>query len=316
MMGTRTVLVVTNLDDPTADVVIEELNDRGVPVMRFDSGNFPAELSLTAYVGRDGWCGWLESPTRSVRLEEVRALYYRRPSGFCFPHLGEQDARFAVAQARHGLGGVLASLSSCLYVNHPNRIGDAEYKPAQLSAAVELGFRVAPTLITSDPQEARAFAKEHRPVIYKPLAIPPYVVGGISCTIEVADVDLDELDETVAGTAHLFQARVDKTADVRVTVIGERVFCVRIDSGLLDWRTDYSRLAYSVVNPPPGVEHTLRAFLRRFGLAFGAFDFALDQDGAWWFLECNPSGQWAWLEHHTGLPMTAAIADVLEGGPA
>lgn len=29
-------------------------------------------------------------------------------------------------------------------------------------------------------------------------------------------------------------------------------------------------------------------------------------------LECNPSGQWYWLEPETGLPMCAALADLLE----
>lgn len=56
--------------------------------------------------------------------------------------------------------------------------------------------------------------------------------------VEVTEVSADEIDDGVAGTAHLFQERVSKTADVRVTVIGSRVFCVRIDSDLLDWRTD------------------------------------------------------------------------------
>jgi hypothetical protein len=50
-------------------------------------------------------------------------------------HLPAQDARFALAQARYGLGGVLASLPGCQYVNHPHAIADAEFKPAQLAAA-------------------------------------------------------------------------------------------------------------------------------------------------------------------------------------
>lgn len=49
-----------------------------------------------------------------------------------FPGLEAQTARFAVAEARYGLGGVLASLPACLYVNHPHRIGDAEFKPSGL----------------------------------------------------------------------------------------------------------------------------------------------------------------------------------------
>jgi hypothetical protein len=31
-------------------------------------------------------------------------------------------------------------------------------------------------------------------------------------------------------------------------------------------------------------------------------------------LECNPNGQWAWLEPAAGLPITTAIADLLEKG--
>jgi ATP-grasp ribosomal peptide maturase len=309
----RPVLVVTNLDDPTTDLVINELHRRGVPVVRLDSGDFPTTLSVAATITtEDGVAGTLRTPTRTAELSAVRSLYYRRPSGFAFPHLDEQTARFAVTQARYGLGGVIASLPGCLYVNHPHRIGDAEFKPSGLVAAVEAGFRVPPTLITSDPDAARAFIKRHRPVIYKPLSAPLYRIDGVSCTVEVAEVTAEEIDQGVAGTAHLFQQRVDKTADIRVTVIGRQVFCVSIDSGLLDWRTDYDRLSYRVVQPPEGITEALFAYLERFGLVFGAFDFAVDNDGRWWFLECNPSGQWAWLEPPTGLPMVAAMADLLE----
>ncbi|MFG2715269.1 ATP-grasp ribosomal peptide maturase [Streptomyces goshikiensis] len=312
MTDSGPVLVVTNLDDPTTDLVIEELHGRDVPVVRFDSGDFPTTLSFDAVITADGVKGFLHTPTRTADLSRVRSLYYRRPSGFTFPHLDEQSARFAVTQARYGLGGVLASLPGCLYVNHPHRIGDAEFKPSGLAAAVASGFRVPDTLFTSDPDAARAFIKRRQAVIYKPLSTPLYRIEGVSCTVEVLEVDAEEIDDSVSGTAHLFQERIDKVADVRVTVIGEEIFCVRIDSGLLDWRTDYSRLTYSVVQPPPGVTEALRAYLARFGLVFGAFDFAVDHVGQWWFLECNSSGQWAWMEPETGLPMVAAMADLLE----
>ncbi|MDF3292205.1 ATP-grasp ribosomal peptide maturase [Streptomyces silvisoli] len=313
----RAVLVVTNVDDPTADVVINELHGRGVPVVRFDSGEFPATLSCSAHIGGEArqWRGSVQTPTRTCELPAVRAMYYRRPSGFAFPHLNEQDARFAAAQARYGLGGVLTSLPDCLYVNHPNRIGDAEYKPAGLAAAASCGFSVPPTLVTNVPDDARRFVGAHGPVIYKPLSVPLYLIDGTAQTVEVAEVGADEIDDSVSGTMHLFQIRVDKVADARVTVIGRHVFCVRIDSDLLDWRTDYRRLTYSVIQPPPGIREALFAYLRHFRLVFGAFDFSIDRQGRWWFLECNPSGQWAWLEPETGLPMVAAMADLLERKP-
>jgi len=311
----RPVLVVTNLDDPTADFVIAELHDRGVPVVRFDSGDFPATLSCSASIGgTDRWRGSVRTPSRRAELGSVRALYYRRPSGFALPHLDRQDERFAVAQARYGMGGILASLPGCLYVNHPNRIGDAEYKPAGLAAAAAARFTLPPTLITNVPDDARAFIEEHGSVVFKPISVPLYLVDGKAQTVAVAEVNAEEIDDSVAGTMHLFQKRVEKAADVRVTVIGERIFAVRIDSGLLDWRTDYGTHRYTPVDAPRAVERAMRAYLSHFGLVFGAFDFALTDSGEWVFIECNPSGQWAWMEPPTGLPMTGALADLLEGG--
>lgn len=312
MTDPRPVLVVTSLHDPTADVVISELHDRDVPVVRLDSGDFPASLSVEAEITEHGLHGRLLTPSRTADLANVRALYYRRPTGFAFPHLDEQDARFALTQARYGLGGVLASLPGCLYVNHPHRIGDAEFKPAGLATAAAAGFLLPPTLITSNPDAAREFIKRHSSVIYKPLSNPVYRVDGVSSAVKVAEVYEADINDDVAGTAHLFQQRVPKVADVRVTVIGGEVFCVRIDSDLLDWRTDYSKLTYTPVEAPPGIRPTLDLYMAHFGLVFGAFDFAVGEDGRWWFLECNPSGQWHWLEDETGLPMTAALADLLE----
>ncbi|MFI9616777.1 ATP-grasp ribosomal peptide maturase [Streptomyces sp. NPDC052023] len=315
MTDSRPVLIVTSLYDPTADVVIGELHGRGVPVVRFDSGDFPASLSVEAEITPDGIQSTITTPSRTADLAAVRALYYRRPSGFAFPHLSEQDTRFAVTQARYGLGGILAALPGCLYVNHPHRVGDAEFKPSGLAAAVGAGFDVPPTLITSSPHAARAFVERHGPVLYKPLSNPVYRVDGVSNVVGVSEVTAGDIDGRVAGTAHLFQQVVKKTADVRVTVIGPATFCVRINSDLLDWRTDYSRLRYTPAPAPPQIELALHAYMDHFGHFFGAYDFAVGPYGQWWFLECNPSGQWYWLEEETGLPTLAAVADLLERTP-
>lgn len=314
----RPVVVITEVDDPTADLVIEELNEREVGVVRFDTADFPSALSISASLsGPNGWEGALRTPTRRADLRTVRSVYYRRPSDFDFSHLELQDARFAAAQARHGLGGLLVGLPGCLYVNHPNAIADAEYKPAQLAVAASSGFTVPPTLITNVLADAREFAAAHGRIVYKPLYVGPYDVSGQAASIWVREVGVNELDESIAGTMHLFQARCDKAADLRVTVIGEQVFCVRIerrDPELLDWRYDYDQLTYSATEVPAGLTDCLRAYLKHFRLVFGCFDFALTRDGRPEFLECNPNGQWGWLEDETGLPMTAALADLLTRG--
>ncbi|WP_067485573.1 ATP-grasp ribosomal peptide maturase [Actinomadura hibisca] len=317
MTGHRPVLVVTQPDDVTADTVVAELNRRGVPLLRLDPADFPHTLTLSAGIDGYGLHGTVTTPSRRAELGAVRSLYYRRPRGFTFPGLDEQEARFATLQARYGLGGVLAALPDCLYVNHPFANADAEFKSAQLTIASDLGFTIPPTLITNDLDQARRFAAEHGPIIYKPVRAGPYREDGEGRTIWVTEVDPAELDESVETTAHLFQARVPAAGHLRVTAIDDRVFCVRIDSAdLLDWRQDYDALTYTVTDPPPGLTERIAAYLDRFGLMFGCFDFVLRPDGEPVFLEINPNGQWAWLEDETGLPMTSALADLLERGIA
>ncbi|WP_238358336.1 ATP-grasp ribosomal peptide maturase [Kribbella sandramycini] len=309
---------MTEVDDPTADLVIEELNERDVPVVRFDSSDFPTSLAISADInGLRGWRGWLRTPSRLADLRAVRSLYFRRPNDFDFSHLEPPAARFAAAQARFGLGGLLADLPGCLYVNHPNAIADAEYKPVQLSAAATAGLRVPPTIITNDLGEALAFARGVGTIIYKPLYVGIHELDGRPASIWVKEVSTTELDESIAGTMHLFQARCDKVADLRVTVIGDHVFCVKIltkNPDLLDWRYDYDNLSYSVVEPQAGLVDGMRAYMKRFDLVLGCFDFAVPREGAPVFLECNPNGQWGWLEDETGLPMTSALAELLERG--
>ncbi|MCW7984960.1 hypothetical protein XF35_06340 [Streptomyces platensis subsp. clarensis] len=323
-MDGRPVLVCTEHEDATADLVIAELNRRRVPVLRFDPGrDFPAPVVLAARIGVGGtsrsrsggeWDGRLTVGERTADLSAVRALYHRRPSPYP-THSGEQTARFAAQENRRGLGGVLGALPGCLNLSHPQAIARAEYKPAQLDTATRAGLTVPATLITNDPGEAKQFCAE-QPTIYKPLHAGAYEVEGEPAGIWAAPVEAGEIDGAVSHSAHLFQAQVPKVADVRAVVVGEQVFAARITAppGVVDWRAEYQSLTYEPVACPDEIHGGLVRFLAAFDLNFGAFDFAVTADGAWWFLECNPNGQWAWLEDAAGLPITHAIADLLENG--
>ncbi|OCC10507.1 hypothetical protein A3Q37_03667 [Streptomyces sp. PTY087I2] len=310
--------MATEADDLTTDMVISELNRRNVPVTRFDPADIGAELTVSA---RFGSCpapvaGRLRTPSRIVELAEIRSVYWRRPVWPAFDHLEPDDARFAAAQTRYGLGGTLYALDGPLWVNHPLRNAAADYKPAQLAVAQRLGLTVPSTLVTNDPDEARSFVGDHEQVIFKTLRWTPYQRGGVPVTGWADPVMASEVDARVAVAPHLFQAVVNKVADLRVLVVGREVFAVRIESGMLDWRKDYSALTYRVVDLPDLVEKALLAYLDHFGLASGSFDFAVDEAGGLWWLELNPNGQWGWLEESTGLAMSAAFAELLTQGAA
>ncbi|MFC9791278.1 ATP-grasp ribosomal peptide maturase [Streptomyces sp. NPDC127584] len=316
MTEKRPVLVLTEADDITADMVITELNRRDVPVVRFNPADIGEDLVISA---RFGTCpalvvGQVRTPSRTADVAQVRSVYWRRPEWPTFPHLPADDSRFAAAQVRHGLGGTLYALGDPLWVNHPLRVAAADYKPAQLALARRLGFAIPPTLVTNDPDEAREFVHAQGQAISKTLRWTPYTRDGVPVTGWADPVTAAEIDDSVRVAPHLFQARVDKVADVRVLIAGRHTFAVRIDSDLLDWRKDYSALTYTVQHLPDRVARGLHACLNRLDLVSGSFDLAVDRTGDYWWLELNPNGQWGWLETETDLPMAAAFADLLAQG--
>lgn len=325
---TSTVLVVTALEDVTADWVVAALNERGVPVVRVDPADIGPALTFGFRIDADrsAWSGWLRTASREVEAGEVAAVYYRRPTpyGTRFAHLPRQQRDFAVAEARHGLDGVLNDLPGARYVNHPAAVARAEFKPAQLRRFAGLGLRIPPTLITNDPKAAAEFAAEHGPVVCKTFRGLPAADDGHTGAIWTQRVDPETFDDTLTVTAHLFQAEIPKTGDVRVTVVGRRVFAQQIAApdGALDWRRgDWGALLHAPISVPPPIEAALHTYLSSFGLVFGCFDFALTDDGGdpghWTAIECNPNGQWGWLPDAEDI--TEAFADLLtverEGRP-
>ncbi|MFB7126498.1 ATP-grasp ribosomal peptide maturase [Kitasatospora sp. NPDC056273] len=310
------VLVLTNPYDVTADVVLRVLAHRRSPVVRLDPGtDLHTGASLTASFRTDGRRGTLRTPSRELDLTEVGAVWVRRASPYEGPaDLDGPERRFAASQSVWGAGGILASLPGAHYVNHPWANRAAEHKPAQLAAAQRSGFAVPDTLITNDPQEARDFvALQRAGAVYKPVWNTPYSVDGEPRAVWVRDVRAQEITDAVRACPHLFQARVPKAYDARVTAVGDRLFGVRIDSPDLDWRHRQDLMTCTPIAVPEPVARSVADYLSHFRLVFGAFDFAVTPDGSWSFLECNPNGQWAWQPPET--TDRIALADELQRGP-
>ncbi|MFH8500666.1 ATP-grasp ribosomal peptide maturase [Streptomyces coeruleorubidus] len=316
------VLVIAANDDWPTDRVVIELTGRGAEVFRMDTADFPQQISLTGRIdwGHDGWAGELATVHRAVELSRVGAVYYRAPGAFQFPDgMTAPEERFAAAQARAGLGGVLSALD-CRWVNHPTFMARAEYKPVQLDAARACGLRIPPTLITNQPDAVRQFTADvSGPLICKPVASPVLIEDGQLKAVYTRRLTPDDLADLrgIETTAHLFQSWIDKSHEVRLTIVGSRMFAAEVHAGSdaahEDWRADYGSLTYATTTVPDDVKGGMRLLMDRLHLTYGAADFVVDPDGRWWFLEVNPCGQWDWIAAATGQPIAAAIADELQG---
>jgi ATP-grasp ribosomal peptide maturase len=324
---THTVLIVTDETDVVADRVAAELAGSGIQVVPIDTSDFPTRLTLSAHLasGSPRWKGTISGPDgKVVNLANVGAIYWRRPTQFELDErMSSPERAFAYGEARRGFGGVLVALgqSNCLWVNDPLAAMRCEYKPVQLAAAARVGLSIPPTLVTSDPQAAHAWAKElNRPIVYKPMnGIWHADEGRIRAlyTSPVTNVD-DLLDPSLGYTAHMLQAQIPKSFEARAVIVGNQVFTVRIDSssrqGRIDWRSDYDSLSYAAIEVPPDLEARLVLLHRELGLLYGAVDLICDVADQWYFLETNQRGEWFWLSDEAGLPIASALADLLKKG--
>lgn len=188
----------------------------------------------------------------------------------------------------------------------------------QHRTALQVGLKMPETLYTNSPREVRAFirAKEGR-VIYKPL-LPVAWSDGLRSwmpyTAQLADESL--IDESLRLTPGIFQELIPKAYEVRITVMGRRAFAAKIlsqdtVSGRLDWRQAYDELRFEAIKVSPDIEQQCVALLEEMGLVFGCFDFIVDPNGEYIFLEVNEMGQFLFVERYCGIPLLDAFASFL-----
>lgn len=309
-------LIVAADFDLTVDAVIAECESGGTEIVRFDLADYPANLRITL----DDFTGsrTLRVRERVVELGAVRTVWYRRPSNI----VGPPDGNWSPAESARTIAGALYGID-CLWINRPDRDLTAGFKVYQLHLARRVGLNTPRSVVTNDPVAAREVAEGNERIVFKLLHGALVQPSGAPATVLTTPVTRTHLDRIghVRHSPCLFQEYVAKAYEVRVTVVGRTVFPVTIDSQRLadtavDWRaTGGDSPPYGDFRSVPSdVLVGIQAMMDRLGIVYGAFDFIVDRQGRWIFLEVNSMGQYLWLEEDLGLPISAAVASLLDRG--
>ena len=311
-------LLLTNQRDITTDFVVRELRRRGHEFFRLNTERLcNGKVSLSPGA-QNAWT--IEIGDRLLDGSSVEAAIFRRPGT---PEISESIGDMGErTYSQIEWAALLRSIYMRLegrWLNAPPKIAIAEDKPYQIQNAVRLGFDVPETLITNDIGEAVEFVRVHQPVIGKPLK-EALLEGEKERAIFTSRLSaLDVADEqSLAVAPVIFQREIPKRYDIRVTVVGTRVFATAIHSQefvgtAVDWRRgSVPDLVHESIELPSTIADRCVKLVEHLGLRFGAIDLILGTDGRYWFLEINPNGQWAWIENRTGAPIASAIVDELE----
>jgi hypothetical protein len=307
-------VAVTTRSDMSADMVVQRCAAKGVEVYRFNSEDYPqhVELELDPVHPEDAQLHLADD--RRVAIGRTRGIWLRRPQWpVISPAVTDPvDRQLSVRESVAAAGGLWRLLFH-LCVSPPDALQAARWKLPQLQLAARLGFRVPETIVTSNLAAAQRFV-DAEPTVIKAVQDAYAKVGTTLVTGMTQRVRSEQL-RGVDLAPVMLQREVAKIADFRVTVIGRRVFAARItippDAPLDVRATPPADCEIAVVDLPASVQSACLAFVAATGLRFAAFDLATTTDGAFWFFECNPNGQWGWIEFATGAPITDALVELL-----
>jgi hypothetical protein len=296
------ILILTSRDDATADFVVDRLKPS--EYVRVDTDDLPSAATIESSDLRST----IRVRRKTLRPEDFSGVWYRRPKAIVFPGGRDKaESRHAAAEYTAALEGFLSLIPEEKWLNHPSRNILASHKLEQVRRARGAGFEVPRTLVTQDAATLLRFWKRCAAnVILKPLS------GGylereapandsLIYTNLLREEDLLQTAE-IARCPTLFQERVAKRTDVRITVVDDNIQAVElIATDDNEPRLDIRRNNMSDVRCrrmvlPRSLRSKILRLLRSYGLRFAAIDMLQDIRGRYVFLEINPNGQWAWLD--------------------
>ena len=313
------VLVLGSRYDLSCDYVVSALRRSGHTYFRLNSEDLPSySLCLDPCRRR------LSCHTKDVRVEvdsdRLASVYFRRPT---FLREASQVGRRPEEQFLRAQWGAfqrnLMVFDTARWVNHPTQTYEAEHKMIQLRTAHEVGFDIP---LTSCLNSERFLGHQVSDSLVAIKGLDTVLVR--TDTTEVFGYTnlmfRDELEEAELRGAPLVaqQALTDKL-DLRVTVVEDEWWCASVTEGgsgiAGDWRLKQSNVVFSEFALPHEVGVRCVELTRRLGLSFSAIDLALSDD-RFFFLEVNPTGEWAWLQEEAQFPIACKLAELLRrSGP-
>jgi len=303
------ILIITHKEDFTADFVIEKLNTNKISYLRLNCEDiFKDEFTLTL------------SPGLNLSINNVDnfdSVWFRRTKLPDINASNKGETLFLLSDYESLFDNLFQVINAKKWLSNPYDVYRAENKLLQLKVAESLGFSIPKTIITNDYLKLKKFIiSSNNKAVIKPIRQGRVDLDDGTKTIftNIIDEDvinkLDEFDLTPS----IIQNYVAKKYELRITVVGDKVFSVKIDSQKsklteVDWRRE--KLPMQKVQLPNDIEEKCIGLLKKLNISFGAIDIIVDENGNYIFLEINPNGQWAWIEMETGLKISDEIINFL-----
>lgn len=295
-------LVITSSFDKTVDYILMKFGQENFIRLNIDELN----SSLISITNKNGFQVSLKNTLLDIEdlFQEVHSIYYRK---LFLPKLDEYDEKYHVYMQKEIYSLIVGLVDSFdgKILTQPSILRKVENKIFQLSVATKLNFLLPDSLISNNVEDANKFNKSK--IIGKPIS-----TGKLTLSTTVGSNIINHKIEDISLSPIYLQSYIPKDYELRITVIDDKFYCVKIIAhNKIDWRKDSDKNKYELIDTPKIIKEECQEFMKVCNLKFGAFDYIV-YDNKYYFLECNPNGQWLWLELELKLDISAMLIRFLD----
>ena len=246
----------------------------------------------------------------SVELDELTGIYFRNVSFSESNSNGDNpEVNEPVYPVTDPNLSALLNSSNARVINRPAAMCSNRSKPFQALTIRRFGLRIPKTLVTNDPDAARDFYERCRGnVIFKSIS------GVRSIVTQMSGEHFSRLSQ-LQHCPTQFQEYIPGD-NIRVHVIGDRLFAIRIQTDAVDYRyageEGYARRMLPTTIPKETATACLQ-LSQEFGLLMAGIDLKETPAGEYYCFEVNASPAFPFYEEPAHPILTDTLAEFLAG---
>lgn len=306
-------ILLSDSYDFTTDYIAIELEKRGKNYLRIDrdllsSDDFFWDFKKKIIKLRK------KGKLFNVHTDQINGVYYRAPT-----YLRETFSRTNIPEEQlqrsqwMALFRNLMCIKDAVWINNPTSTFHAENKLVQLKVAEQIDFDIPETFILNNASELPV----NDEYIVKSLDTAIFNFGEQEGFVYTNKTSYSELSVSHLSLAPVvIQKDLSPKIDLRVTVVGQDIYAVKIliggDGVNGDWRKLKDGVSFVPAKLPADVKEKCIQLVQNLNLLYGAIDLVLYEKN-YYFIEVNPTGEWAWLVDSANQKIYKSICNYLEG---
>ena len=304
-------LIVATKNDFTSDFICIQLNIHKKNYLRINRDEF-STYKIIWDVNNEVLSIGINN-NRYLINNNLKAVYYRAPVYMRYYSHATKEEQLYKSQWMAFIKNLMF-FDDARWINNPAKTYKAENKILQLKYAKVLGFNIPKTKIINTKCNDLDNNKNYAIKSIDTLLLRYDKKEAFLYTNIINGKTINESDLNYAP--FVVQEFLNPKIDLRVTVVANTCYTVKILKGkngtYEDWRKEKDNVQFVKYQLPKNIEDKCISLVKKFDLLYGGIDLILVNE-EYYFIEINPTGEWAWLVENPGFDIHKKIVDVLIG---